>query len=117
MHHCLNCNKALKGRPDKKYCDDNCRNEYFNRQKELDRKEIRTIDLAIKKNRKILKEVLVGKTSVNISEQDLQLRGFVFYYHTHQLTTKGEQKEYVFCYDYGYHDMRNGWFKVVKSFK
>jgi hypothetical protein len=113
---CVNCDKPLKGRTDKKYCDDNCRNEYFNKQKEIERKEIRTIDIALKRNRRILKEVLKEKESVTVPEKQLQEKGFVFHYHTHHLTTKTKQHEYLFCYDYGYHALGNGYFKVIKAF-
>lgn len=30
---CLNCDKTLKGRTDKKFCDDYCRNSYNNQLK------------------------------------------------------------------------------------
>ena len=117
LSYCLCCNKPLKGRADKKYCSDTCRNQFFNKQKELERAEIRTIDLVLKKNRRILRDLLGDHTSINISEKDLLVKGFVFLYYTHHLTTKMEQREYVFCYDYGYRQMENGWYKVVKSFK
>src|SRR5215216_5997861 len=114
---CLNCDKPLKGRIDKKYCDEHCRNEYFNKRKEIERKEIRTIDLALKKNRRILKEILKEKEFIQVEEKDLQLKGFVFLYHTHNETTKQKQNTCVFCYDYGYIDMQNGLYKIIKAFK
>lgn len=115
--NCLNCQKPLKGRSDKKYCDEACRNDYFNKQKETERKEIRTIDLALKKNRRILKELLGDSESVTIREKKLQEKGFVFHYHTHHVVTKYKQHEYLFCYDYGYHEIEKGLFKIIKAFK
>ncbi|RYF12576.1 MAG: DUF2116 family Zn-ribbon domain-containing protein, partial [Flavobacteriales bacterium] len=33
---CLDCNTEIKGRADKKFCDDQCRNNYNNRRKSED---------------------------------------------------------------------------------
>ena len=114
---CLNCEKPLKGRSDKKYCDETCRNAYFNKQKEIERKEIRTIDLALKNNRRILKALLGENDSVHIREKELQEKGFKFRYHTHHHTTKIKQHEYLFCYDYGYYEIGEGVYKIIKAFK
>jgi len=114
---CLNCTKPLKGRSDKKYCNEVCRNEYFNKQKEIERKEIRIIDLALKKNRRILKELLKEKEYVLVREKELQEKGFRFQYRTHHIITKYKQHEYFFCYDYGYRQTEKGLFKIIKAFQ
>jgi hypothetical protein len=36
---CLACNKTLRGRADKKFCDDYCRSNYNNLQKIKDKKQ------------------------------------------------------------------------------
>jgi hypothetical protein len=114
---CMHCEKPLKGRSDKKYCDDVCRNEYFNKQKEIERKEIRTIDLALKRNRRILKELLKENEFALVREKDLQEKGFRFPYHTHHIITKYKQHEYLFCYDYGYRETEKGQYKIIKAFQ
>lgn len=116
---CLNCEKPLKGRPDKKYCNDGCRNEYFNKQKEIERKEIRKVDLALKKNRRILKELFNRNESESVHENELEEMGFMFRYHTHHhiTTSTREQREYLFCYDYAYCKIREGRYKIIKAFK
>ncbi|QEC70288.1 hypothetical protein FRZ67_19350 [Panacibacter ginsenosidivorans] len=115
-HSCWNCGKTLAGRSDKKYCDDNCRNEYFNRQKETERKEIRAIDLALKRNRRILKALFKEEKDTYVKEKVLQEKGFVFNYHTHHTITKAKQDEYLFCYDYGYRKTDEGVYRIIKAF-
>ena len=115
-HICVNCGKTLAGRSDKKYCDDNCRNEYFNKQKEIERKEIRAIDLALKRNRRILKSFFEEEKDTYVKEKALQEKGFVFNYHTHHTVTKTKQDEYLFCYDYGYRKTQEGLYRIIKAF-
>jgi predicted nucleic acid-binding Zn ribbon protein len=38
MTNCINCGKVNKGRPDKKFCDDNCRSNYHNKKRKKGRK-------------------------------------------------------------------------------
>ena len=115
-HVCLNCGKPLAGRSDKKYCADNCRNEYFNKQKEIERKEIRAIDLALKRNRRILKALFNEERDTYVRDKVLQEKGFVFNYHTHHTITKMKQEEYLFCYDYGYRETEEGKYRIIKAF-
>ena len=53
---CLACGKPLKGRIDKKFCDDYCRNNYNNQQKAKGSHSsyVRNINNTLLKNRKIL---------------------------------------------------------------
>lgn len=117
--NCLNCQKPLKGRSDKKYCNESCRNEYFNKQKEIERKEIRKVDIALRKNRRILKELFDDNESEYVREKELEERGFKFRYHTHHHTTTStkEKREYLFCYDYAYCEVKEGLYKIIKAFK
>lgn len=113
---CVHCGKTLAGRSDKKYCSDNCRNEYFNQQKEIERKEIRAIDLALKRNRRILKSFFKEEKDTYVKEKALQEKGFAFTYHTHHTITKTKQDEYLFCYDYGYRKTEEGVYRIIKAF-
>ena len=58
---CLACSKPLKGRIDKKFCDDYCRNSYNNQQKAKGSHSsyVRNINNALLKNRKILETILL----------------------------------------------------------
>ena len=55
---CLNCNKPVKGRTDKKFCDDYCRNNYNNQLKSNTINLVRNINNALGKNRRILENLL-----------------------------------------------------------
>jgi hypothetical protein len=113
---CLFCEKSLKGRIDKKFCDDNCRNSYNNQQKAKGSHSayVRNINNALLKNRKILESLLPDeKKTVNVKNTKLLQLGFQFKYITHLYTTK-DNKTYFFCYDYGYLPLENDWFLIVK---
>ena len=114
--NCLACNKILKGRVDKKFCDDYCRNNYNNLQKSKNQNSayVKNINNALLKNRKILENILPETEElIKIPQQKLLDKGFVFKYHTHTYKNKKEQV-YFFCYDYGYLPLENNWLLVVK---
>ena len=58
--NCLACGKTIKGRADKKFCDDYCRNNYNNLQKAKGSHSslVRNINNALLKNRKVLEAIL-----------------------------------------------------------
>ena len=115
---CLQCDKTLsQGRSDKKFCNDYCRQAYNNKRKEAENKEIRHINLALKRNRRILKTLLKEKDEM-IADKDTMMRaGFLFEFHTHHVISKKKSNEFIFCYNYGYHEIENGArFKIVKRF-
>ena len=110
---CMDCGTIIKGRADKKFCDDQCRSSYNNRLKADDSKEVKRINSILFKNRKIL-TVLNPAGKTKVAKTKLEKAGFNFSYFTHQyLTTKGAT--YIFCYDYGYLPLENDWFLLVKK--
>ncbi|MBC7589128.1 MAG: hypothetical protein H7178_12295 [Chitinophagaceae bacterium] len=113
---CLACGKTLKGRIDKKFCDDYCRNNYNNTQKSKGSHSayVRGITNALLKNRKILEELLpVEKQTINHAQDKLMQKGFIFKYHTHTYTNKNGET-YYYCFDYGYRPLDNNWYMIVK---
>jgi hypothetical protein len=114
---CLNCGRAVKGRSDKKYCDDACRNDYNNKLRSEDVKVIRNINNALKKNRRILEaQITDAKETAKLPKEKLAALGYNFTYHTHTYTnSKGNI--YYFCYEYAYTILDNDWVMVVKSKK
>ncbi len=111
---CLQCGRTLKGRSDKKFCDDSCRNNYNNVLKAHANNYMRNINNTLSKNRRILEEVLpaneeMGKTT----KQKLSDAGFQFKYHTHTYTNK-KGNVYYFCYEFGYLSLENDWYLVVR---
>ncbi|HYM93143.1 MAG TPA: hypothetical protein VET23_03320 [Chitinophagaceae bacterium] len=114
---CLSCGKPLKGRVDKKFCDDYCRNNYNNQQKAKGSHSayIRNINNALLKNRKVLESlILANEETVKTNKERLLNHGFQFKYITHTYTTK-TNKTYFFCYEYGYLPLDNDWFLVVRK--
>ena len=114
---CLTCGKDLKGRIDKKFCDDYCRNNYNNRQRAKTNCSslVRSINNGLLKNRKILESVLPeNKESAKANLDKLHRLGFQFKYMTHIYTNR-TGKTYFFCYDYGYRPLENKWYLVVKQ--
>ena len=97
---CRFCNKEMKGRRDKKFCDTQCRSAYHNSNKNEREQFIRTVNKILRKNRMILKFASpAGKTTVR--QSFLIDKGFDFRYYTTIYKTKSGSA-YQFCYDYGW---------------
>ncbi len=111
---CLQCGKAVRGRLDKKFCDDYCRNAYNNRQKADKNNLVRNINNALLKNRRILEAIIKPDEELGkCPRQRLAEQGFDFRYHTHQYLNKKGQT-YNFCYEYGYLLLEGDWVLVVR---
>lgn len=109
---CLDCNTLIKGRADKKFCDDQCRSNYNNRLQVENRSFLKQVNHILKKNREILKaKTPTGKAM--IKKEQLAQKGFNFTFHTHTYTTQKSQT-YVFCYEYGYLALDNDELLLVK---
>lgn len=108
---CMHCGKEVKGRLDKKFCDDVCRNAWHNKQNQDEATHIRTVNAILKKNRKILMDLnLTGKSKVR--KEDLLKNGFNFDYLTRIYTTQ-KGSTYFFCYEQGYLPLEGDWYMLV----
>ena len=97
---CLECGTLIKGRADKKFCSDTCRNAYNNREHRDVNNLIRNTNRVLSKNRKILVQMNPsGKTKT--TRDILVGKGFNFEYFTSIYETK-KGGRYFFCYDQGY---------------
>lgn len=111
---CLSCSKPVKGRTDKKYCDDYCRNNYNNQLKAASNNLVRNIQHALGKNRRILEAILPPKEEMaKVSKEKLLQEGFQFKYLTH-LETNKKGTTYHFCYDHGYLPLENDAYLIVR---
>lgn len=111
---CLTCEKPLKGRTDKKFCDDYCRNNYNNQLKADTTNLVRNINNALGKNRRILEGLFSnGEEMAKTTKDKLLQKGFQFKYITHIYTNK-KGNTYFFVYDLGYLPLENDWYLVVK---
>jgi hypothetical protein len=116
IKNCLACNKTLRGRADKKFCDDYCRSNYNNLQKIKDKPDefVKNINNTLLKNRKILLSILPETEEMaKVTADKLLEKGFVFKYHTHTYKNKKDQV-YFFCYEYGYLPLGENWYLVVR---
>ena len=112
---CLACNKPVKGRTDKKFCDDYCRNNYNNQLKADSNNLVRNINNALAKNRRILESLISkGEEMAKTSKDKLLQKGFQFKYATHRYTNK-KGNTYCFCYDHGYLPLENDAYLIVKG--
>lgn len=101
IRKCLNCQKEISGRIGKKYCDDYCKSDYnYKKNKLKEQSFFKSIDLQLKKNRRILKEYnKAGKATVR--EEILLSEGFNPKFFTH-FWRNSAGDAYLFCYEYGY---------------
>ena len=112
--NCLYCDKPLKGRADKKFCDDYCRAAYNNELKSISNTQMKDVNNALSKNRRILEELLpAGEDTMKVKQEKLLQKGFLFKYVTHLYTNKAGNT-YYFCYEYGYLPLDNDWYLLVR---
>lgn len=110
---CMQCEKPLRGRTDKKFCDDYCRNAFNNALKAVPYNLVRNINNVLAKNRRLLEEALpTSETMAKTTREKLIARGFSFKYLTHTYTNK-KGNVYFFCYDYGYLPLDGDWLLIV----
>lgn len=109
---CLDCGEVLRGRVDKKFCCDQCRNNYNNRLNRDENQLIRKVNQVLRNNYKVLTTLnSTGKTTVH--RDKMSEAGFNFRYITSILRTK-TNNTYFFCYDQGYMELENGFMMLVK---
>jgi hypothetical protein len=95
---CPECGEKIIGRSDKKFCSDLCRNAYNNKLNTDATNFVRNINNALRKN----------------TRSHLFSEGFDFTYFTSiRKTQKGSV--YHFVYDFGYLELENDFFLVVKD--
>lgn len=110
---CLECNMPLKGRADQKFCNDQCRSAYNNRQSADSNNAIRMINRILKKNYFIL-SALNPDGKATVLKSDLQKKGFRFDYFTCTFTARNN-RIYYFCYDQGYSELDNNKLNLIRS--
>lgn len=110
---CLECGEPVKGRVDKKFCDDQCRSNYNNKANSDTTAEMRNINNVLRKNRRILETIVHADGKGKISKSKLLDKGFNFKYFTQTYTTQ-KGTVYKLCYDYGYLPIENDFYMIVK---
>jgi hypothetical protein len=109
---CLECGEPVKGRSDKKFCSDACRNIYHYNANNAPINYVRNVVNILKRNRRVLSELNPeGKTKVH--REKLLERGYNFLYHTNIYRTRAGNT-YVFCFEHGYLELSENWFALVR---
>ena len=110
---CLECGEKLRGREDKKFCNDACRNAYNNKRNKDSTNLMRNTHNVLRKNYRILSKLNTeGKTKVSAAR--LTTAGFDFQHITSVLTTRN-QSTYFFVYDQGYLLIDDATYILVKK--
>jgi hypothetical protein len=99
--NCLNCDKELTGRTDKKYCDPQCKSAHqYKKEKEKPERFYNKVDNQLRLNRKLLKEYNKAGKAV-IRSEVLIGEGFNPNFFTHYWKNK-KGDVYLFVYEYGF---------------
>ena len=100
---CKSCGDRIRGRIDKMYCDDRCRNQFHNKEKRRPALTVmaRSIQHQLMKNRMVLLRHLRERKCGYVERDQLLRDGFSFELFTHRCLTRGG-KETIFCYEFGY---------------
>lgn len=110
---CLECSAVIKGRIDKKFCSDYCRNSYHNNLNKDSKNLVRNINNRLRKNYRILDSFALKQGKTSTSRTRLLDKGFDFEFITNLYTTK-KGATYYFIYDLGYLPLDNDCYMIVK---
>jgi hypothetical protein len=108
---CPECGEIYSGRVDKKFCSDQCRNTFNNRQNSDHTNFVRNVNNILRKNRRILME-LNPNEKARVHKGKLSEKGFDFRYFTSIYTTR-KGVTYYFCYEYGYLPIEGDYYFLV----
>jgi len=110
---CLDCGDIIRGRTDKKFCSDQCRNNYNNRLNRDTNNLVRNVHGLLRKNRRILAD-LVNDGRVKVHRDALFALGFNFSFFTHLIETP-DGKKYQYCFEYGFRDMGDDFLELSEN--
>jgi hypothetical protein len=109
---CQECGIKIAGRSDKRFCSDQCRTSFHNKQNSDVNNFMRNVNNILRKNRRILVK-LNPKGKTKVSKTDLLDLGFKFSYYTNVYRTKSGN-EYHFCYEQGYLALEKDMYALVE---
>ena len=108
---CAECGETIKGRADKKFCSDLCRNSYNNKLNSDANSFVRNVNNILRRNRRILSE-LTPDEKAKVHKSKLADKGFNFNFFTNTYTTQ-KGAVYYFCYEHGYLKLENDYYFLV----
>lgn len=114
IKYCTYCDKQIKGRSDKKFCNDFCRSSYHYEINRSTSTLVHSINLNLRRNRKILQSFIqVSLEKTEVERDSLLVYGFNLSYFTHMKVVNGIP--YYFCYDLGYQIINRDTIAIVQQ--
>jgi predicted nucleic acid-binding Zn ribbon protein len=110
---CLDCGDTIRGRADKKFCSDHCRNNYNNKLNRDTNNYIRNVHGLLRRNRKILSD-LYDEGKIKIHKDALFALGYNFSFFTHVIECSGGDK-FNYCFEYGYCETGDGFVELKQN--
>lgn len=112
---CENCSKTIKGRSDKKFCNDYCRNSFNNNINASSNNLVRRVNLLLGKNRRILASLFYpSHYIIKIKKEILIQKGYYFKYTTGFYKSKGGTI-FCYCYDFTLLSINEDFFIIIKE--
>lgn len=110
---CLDCGAKLLGRSDKKFCSDQCRNNYNNRINRDSNNYVRNVHAQLRRNRKILSDFFCDGHR-KIHHDALFALGYNFNFFTHLVETT-EGVKWSFCFEFGFRNLENDYLELCSN--
>ncbi len=110
---CLDCGDTLRGRTDKKFCSDQCRNNYNNRINRDSNNFVRNVHGLLRKNRRILSD-LYEEGRLKVHKDALFAMGYNFSFFTHVIESSNGNRDH-YCFEYGYRDLGNDFIELKQN--
>lgn len=121
MNICQQCKQPLKGRKDKKFCNEYCKAAYHNHSRQQKEDVVNEVNKILKANWKILSRINPqGKSTLR--KEYLKAAGYDFNYFTNIYRTQKGQV-YYFCYNIGLTEVSKthvclvNWQEYMKAFQ
>lgn len=107
---CLVCGCLIRGRSDKKFCTEQCRNNHYNQLNRDANLHMRNVNNILRKNRRILAALNpTGNGKVRLDR--LLIKGFDFEHFT--TCDQNQAGTVYYCYEQGYMRLKNGFVILV----
>ena len=103
---CLCCGAAIRGREDKKFCNDECRNAWHNERRRASEKKVRKVNTILSNNWRIL-DRLYRDGVRTVSADFLSAKGFNFDVYTQMSETFFKRRTYS-CFGMSYRRSASG---------
>ena len=113
---CAVCGTGIRGRSDKRFCSQSCKNKFHSKAKSDQPAIVKQINQMLYKNHKIIAAVFAGesKQKLKVPRILLEKMGFYFNYHT-GIYRNNQGKLYHYIYDYAWMTFSDAEILLVKK--